>query len=263
MDNFETRESIQTWKIFAKKVRSKGCNLLSSLNQYSNPVFVAGCQRSGTTAVANIISASDGMIDYLTERDSELDAALLLSGNAAYSENGRFCFQTTYLNECVTEYFKYIGEYKIIWLVRNPHSVIYSMLNNWGSFAFKELFDKCGSSLLTSEEIRKYKKFGQFVIPKLKRGCLSYNVKTSQALMLKKKLPAKDLLVVDYDDLISNAETKLELIYNFIELPFNKRYLSGIKGASVNKFQKLSSKKIDYISDSCMSTYEQVKSLAI
>ena len=90
-------EQIETWKHFAKKVRSRGCNLLSNLSQYSDTIFVAGCQRSGTTAVANIITASDGMINYWTGKDSELDAALLLSGHSSYKKNGRYCFQTTYL----------------------------------------------------------------------------------------------------------------------------------------------------------------------
>ena len=38
---------------------------------------------------------------------------------------GRFCFQTTYLNNHVFEYFEH-DHYQLIWVLRNPFSVVVS-----------------------------------------------------------------------------------------------------------------------------------------
>ena len=258
-----SKYKIKSWKQFAKHVRSHDCNLLLKLKEFPDSVLVAGCQRSGTTAIANIITTSEGMTNYWFGKDSELDAALLLSGYALHAGDGRFCFQTTYLNECVEDYFNHVGHYKLIWIVRNPHSVVCSMLYNWGNFAFNELFDSCGSKLLQDKDNRRYKKFGKFVIPKIKRGCLSYNAKTTQILMLRERIPKDDLLIVDYDNLVENSQAKLEIIYNFIDLPFKNDYSDKLKSTSINKYQKFSAKQIKYISDLCLETYKQVQSLAI
>ncbi len=257
------KTQIKSWRQFAKKVRSEGCNLLTNIERYPNSILVAGCQRSGTTAVANIITTSDGMQNYWVGKDSELDAALLLSGQVTNEAVGRYCFQTTYLNECVAEYLKYTTNYKLIWLVRNPYSVVYSMLYNWGTFAFNELFEFCGSKQLSEKEMKKYKRFGQIIIPRIKRACLSYNVKTSQALMLKDELDSSSFMVIDYDDLVVNSRLKLKSIYQFIDLAFNESYLEKIRSENINKFQKFSSKDKDYIEEACIDTYMRVKSLAI
>jgi len=254
---------INSWKRFAKQVRPRGCDLLSNLPDYTDSVLVAGCQRSGTTAIANIITASDGMVNYWTERDSELEAALLLAGETLNDSAGRYCFQTTYLNECISEYQSYVGQYKLIWVVRNPHSVVYSMMYNWGNFAFNELFDACGFLDLDEYKQKKYKKFGRFGFSKLHKACHSYNVKTSQILTLKDKLPEGDVLIVEYDDLVNNANEKLKYIYGFIDLPYNKNYSAKLRTASLNKFKNFSAADKKFIQNECAETYAQVKALAV
>ena len=121
---------IQSWKRFHKEVRLKGCHLLRMLGKFKNPVLVAGCQRSGTTILSRVITQSDGMVNYPSRPDDELDAALILSGVEEHESRGRYCFQTTYLNECYTEYFRDEYDYKLIWVLRNPFSVVYSMKYN-------------------------------------------------------------------------------------------------------------------------------------
>ena len=91
---------------------------------FGGAILVTGCQRSGTTILSRIITRSDGMVDYWFGRDDELDAALILSGHVWHSPVGRYCFQTTYLNECYEEYFQCDLNQKIIWMIRSPYSVI-------------------------------------------------------------------------------------------------------------------------------------------
>ena len=75
---------------------------------------MSGCQRSGGTMLAGILSKSDGIVDFAWSKDDELDAALILSGYEDHVAQGRYCFQTTFLNECYQEYFEHTPDFKLI-----------------------------------------------------------------------------------------------------------------------------------------------------
>ncbi len=252
-----------SWKRFAREVRSGGCQLLKELNKFDNSVLVAGCQRSGTTALSRLITTSDGMVNYWFGKDDELDAALILSGVVDHKPRGRYCFQTTYLNECFTEYFNHVHDFKLIWMVRNPFSVIYSMLYNWGRFAFNELFDACGAPLLGGKELRRYERFGQIVVSRLRRACLSYNGKISQIFQLKDKLSDSSIVVVEYDELVEQSNYILPQLYEFIGLDYKSDYGNMLHGGSVNKANHLSQKERRIIQYSCIPVYERAKALSM
>ncbi len=254
---------IKSWKLFAREVRSGGCELLKELHKFDNSVLVAGCQRSGTTALSRLITSSDGMINYWFGKDDELDAALILSGQVDHKPHGRYCFQTTYLNECYTEYFDHVQDYKLIWIIRNPFSVVYSMLNNWGRFAFNELFDACGAALLTGKELRRYERFGQLAVSRVRRACLSYNGKVSQIFQLQDKLPGSAFIVVEYDELVEHRTYILPQIYDFIGLEYKSEYDKKLHGDSVNKAKRLSQKERQIIQNCCIPVYEQAKALSL
>ncbi len=122
--NTEKSTPIDTWQEFAKKVRSQGCNLLGSIENFPGSIVVTGCQRSGTTAIARIIKSSSEICNVQLCKDDELSDALLLSGQAKINSNGRCCFQTTFLNECLAEYKKLTDEHRLVWVIRNPYSVV-------------------------------------------------------------------------------------------------------------------------------------------
>jgi hypothetical protein len=46
-------------------------------------------------------------------------------------------------------------------VVRNPFSVIYSLVNHWKRFAFNELFQAVGAQSLSAAERQRYERFGQ------------------------------------------------------------------------------------------------------
>ena len=254
---------IESWRRFAREVRSGGCNLLKELHKFDNSVLVAGCQRSGTTALSRLISSSDGMINYWFGKDDELDAALILSGQIEHEPQGRYCFQTTYLNECFTEYFDHLPGNKLIWIIRNPFSVVYSMLNNWGRFAFNELFDACGVTLLTGKELKRYERFGQLAVSRLLRACMSYNGKVSQIFQLQDKLSSDAIIVVEYDELVEHCPYILPQIYDFIGLEYKSEYSKKLHVGSVNKAKRLSQKERSIIQNYCMPVYDKAKLLAL
>lgn len=252
---------IKTWRRFAKEVRSEGCNLLTRLDDFPNSVLVTGCQRSGTTAIARTITQSDGMVNYWFGRDDELDAALVLSGRVQHSSEGRHCFQTTYLNECYPEYFNHSNYYRVIWVLRNPFSVVHSFLHNWGRFAFNELFRDCGSNLLEGENRKRYDLYGRWGLTRLTRACLSFNGKVSQLFELRQRLGNNQLMVIEYDSLVKEKANVLPQVYSFIDLPYRGEYADSIHSRSVSKALQLSRKEQQVIERICMPIYKTALSL--
>ena len=55
---------IRSWAAFHAIVKQRDRPLLKTLDDYSDPILVAGCQRSGTTALARLLKRADGMIDH-------------------------------------------------------------------------------------------------------------------------------------------------------------------------------------------------------
>lgn len=256
---------IGTWQRFSSRVRPRGA-LLEALPGYQAPLLVAGCQRSGGTMLASVISRHPDVGAFAWSKDAELDAALLLSGVVAPPPGAtakRLCFQTTYLNEGYPEYFRQAGCYSLIWLVRNPQSVVYSMLYNWSRFALNELFIGCGSRHLGSRELARYLRYGPRASRPIVRACLSYLEKARQAQELAQRLPADSVLFLDYDELVKASAPALEAICRFAGLSTTSADLgSGIRVDSLTKASRLAQREADLVEELCGAAYRDVKCLA-
>jgi len=249
---------VGSWAQFDRKVRFSGRKLLGELDRFRDCILVAGCQRSGTTALSRLLTASAGMVKFQFGRDDELDAAQILSGWVPYPSEGRFCFQTTYLNGSYPEYYEH-RSYRLIWVLRNPYSVIYSMLRNWKRGALNRLFRHCGSGLLTDSERRTYELFGTLGIARLRKACLSYNAKTVQTEILSRELGRDRIMIIDYDDLVRSKEIHLPKIYDFVGLKYSDDLLSRLHAKSLSKANKFSSKEADIIDSVCTPFYQQAR----
>ncbi len=247
--------TIKNWKQFARQIRRQRAPLLSTLDEFENVILVAGCQRSGTTMLTRVLTRSEGIIDCSFGHDDELDAALILSGRAARPVNGRCCFQTTYLNECYEEYYQHPGKFRLIWVLRNPFSTIYSLVHHWKRFALNELFEGCGVKEMNESESARYRRLGRLSISPLLRACLSYNAKVSQVFELRKHLNSDVLAIVDYDNLVKNKEKVLPEIYDFVGLEYSGRYGDAISTKSLNKSSRLSTHEQSVINERCLPVY--------
>lgn len=248
---------IQTWEAFTSNVRTKGCNLLKNLDEFSNAVLVTGCQRSGTTMLARILTKSEGMVNYWFGPDDELDAALILAGYVAPPGPGRYCFQTTYLDECYREYYDHSGDYKIIWLIRNPYSVVYSLLYNWPSSALDGTFEKSAASQLKGLDAMLYRWLGLRSINRTRRACELYKTKTRQLFELFEAFGSEKILIVDYDELVLKKTEILPSVYQYIDLDYNNRYCEQIHSQSVDKKSKLSYREIKQIKSIAEPIYQK------
>lgn len=254
-----------SWQRFHRDVRARQYRLLGRLDRFPDAVLISGCQRSGTTILSRVIRESTGMTNYRRRDDDELDAALILSGlepPPAHPAGARFCFQTTYLNEGYREYFGDEHDFRLIWVLRNPYSVVHSMQYNWDRFAFEELFRGCGYPLLEDGEKRRYDAIGRVAVPKTRRACLSFVGKQLQAEALAEGLGPDRMMIVDYDDVVRHKQRMLERIYEFIDLPYASAYADCIHERSVEKARLLTPQEKRTIGELCGAVYERVKALA-
>lgn len=146
--------NFRTWQRFHHGPRQEPGPLTKTLASYPDAVLVAGCQRSGTTMLTRVIARSRAFRGLALTHDDELDAAITLAGYLELPRDKRYCFQTTYLNERYPEYRAMGAGQKLIWVLRNPASVVYSMVYNWKRFALNELYEATREAALKRADHR-------------------------------------------------------------------------------------------------------------
>ena len=255
-----SKTNIDTWKKFAIRVRAEQEKLLVKLDDFDSPVLVTGCQRSGGTMLARVITGSDCMTGYRITDDDELDAALILSSAVDYEPAGRHCFQTTYLNERYKEYIDHPSA-KIIWSLRNPYSVVYSMAYNWKDFALNELFVNCGLPYMNARDRVSFQRYFVYGVPRIRRAAYAFCGKVSQLFYLSENIPSDTLAVVEYDNLVRNKTTVLPQIYSHIDADYREEYAVPISERSLNKQDKLKQEQKETIESIAMPVYEEAMRL--
>lgn len=258
--NTDIKPRIKTWQEFRSLTEDRPSKLLERLHLFPNSILVTGCQRSGTTMLSEILLGSEGLVDFRVGEDSELDGALILSGLSDYAPTGRYCFQTTYLNECYTEYFDH-SNFKMVWLLRNPASVVYSMLSNWQADALNRLFVGCGVPALSGFDRLLCQWRGPDSLSPLRRACWAYRGKTAQLSQLRRTLGSSNLAVLDYDELVGRKAELLPRLYSFLDVNYSPDYLKQIRSSSLTKKSQLTAAQLSVIERMCGPVYLQASAL--
>jgi len=250
---------VHSWSDFNQVVKQSDRPLLARLDDYEDSVLVAGCQRSGTTAVARMLKRADGIADYGFGHDDELDGALLLAGYVGRLADGRHCFQTTYVDDRFSEYFEHAG-FRLIWMLREPRSVVYSMLHNWKRGALNHLHDACGAAATSGIE-RPRSMLGQWIGPsRLDKACASYIARTEQTFALRARL-GSCMAVVDYGDLVSHKDVLLPQVCEFAQIPYDRELTRRLHGKSVHKGDRLAEWEAEYVDKACSAVYRRAREL--
>jgi Sulfotransferase domain len=250
-----------TWQRFHRGVRKAGLPFLKTLPRYRNCVLVAGCQRSGTTMLTRLIATSAGFSRLAMTPDDELDAALTLAGLIDLPTDRRYCFQTTYLNERFPEYRVLEPQQRLIWVLRNPYSVVYSMLHNWQRFGLDELYEGCAIEPDSSPRLRRTRFLWPLGPSTLEKACLAYRAKVAQVLKIRTFLAPGQVFLVDYDALISEPQAWLPGIFEFAQTPYQQMYETLIRKDSMRKADRLSSGERQLIRRWALPVYEDCVAL--
>lgn len=250
---------IDSWRKFRRIVRASGQPLLGALPQFPGAILVTGCQRSGTTVVSRIIRSTDGISQFAFTKDDELDAALILSGRIKGLAPGRYCFQTTYMYDSYCEYTDRLSDQKIVWVLRNPLSVVFSMLNNWADSALNELFMGCGVRHLPEPYRYRLQLFGIRGVPRLHRACFAYRGKLDELSLLMGALPGNALTVIDYDELVAEPHSILGQVYQRLGLTYLERYGQQLNPASRDKAKQLAAGARRLIEETCLPGYRRAR----
>jgi hypothetical protein len=249
-----------SWARFHSGPRQWSKPLLAAAHRYERSIYVAGCQRSGTTMLTRIVAGADGFRPLALTRDDELDAALALCGLIRLPAGTRYAFQTTYLNERYREYADAPADARLIWMIRNPYSVVFSMLHHWRRAALDRLHS--GLSTLSPAPAKKSGVLG--VLPgtaRIAKACNAYALKTGQVREIRSWLPASRLMVVDYDDLIRDPSTWFRAIFEFAETPFRDSSLEAIRSDRRHLGDRLSGRARALVEELALPVYEECRSL--
>jgi hypothetical protein len=209
--------------------------------------------------LTRIIASSSGFWRLALTQDDELDAALALCGQVDLPLQARYCFQTTYLNERYSEYATLRPAQRLIWVLRDPHSVVHSMVYNWKRFALAELYAACGAP----DSPRPYQPWRPWRRgpSRLEMACHAYRGKTRQILEIARRVPAAQLFVVDYDQLVQSPHEWLPRIFDFIHEPYREAYAQGVRSSSLKKAQDLTPAERHRIDEVALPAYDECSAL--
>jgi len=261
MNRMHTSGPVRNWAGFDRHFRKDEIKLLVDLPRFDDAVLVAGCQRSGTTVVTRILREALAMPDSTFTRDDELDAALILSGAVPFDAASRCCFQTTYLNDHVDEYFEH-DDYRLVWIIRNPEAVVRSMLFHWRRGALNRLFRACGRHALDTAGTKRFERFGTLGFRRAEKACLSYNVKTAQIHGIAARLGPERLYILDYDNLINRSEILLPDVFSFLSIPYDERLRSRLRRTKKPGGRQLRESLREQIQTLCGDEYWRAQRLA-
>jgi hypothetical protein len=205
--------------------------------------------------LTRLIAAAPGFTRLELTADDELDAALALAGLIDLPLQSRYCFQTTYLNERYEDYRTLNSGQRLIWVLRNPYSVVYSMLNNWQRFGLNELYEGCGMPDAADARLRRTGLIWPLGPSRLEKACLAYRGKVAQIRAIRDMLSAEQLLTVDYDVLVKAPEYWLPRIFEFAGAPYDAGYAQRIRSAPANKARRLSVRARRLIDQLALPTY--------
>ena len=247
-----------SWADFHDVVKQPNQPLLARLDDYDDSVLVAGTHRSGTSALSYLLKRADGIADHCFGADDELDGALLLAGYVARLADGRHCFQTTYLNDRYTEYFEH-DNFRLIWMLREPRSIVHSLLQSWKRSGPNRSFDARDAKVL-DPKARRTHVGSQGGCSRLDRACASYVAKTEQTFALRERLGAR-MAIVDYDDLVAHRDVLLPQLCEFAEIPYDRDLTRQLHGKRARNGVRLAPWEARHVDDLCDEVYRKARSL--
>lgn len=251
-----SRKILTSYKL--NLVKTRFCQLLSP-SDHTKVIFVFGCQRSGTTMIGEIIGFSptvtaygegdlpyfvqDGEPDYLRLVDWQKVKELLAKEKSQFT-----LLKPLYDSQVATDLLDFVAGSKAIWIYRHYLDTVDSHIKNYrnnhdGIIYTKELFNRKDiiwkNENLPGETVEILDKFNDreinsatgYALFWLARNALFFHVKDNP-----------DVLLVNYESIITEPAAQFSQIFNFLGVPFKKKYTGIIHSRAFKK-------KINFVID--------------
>ena len=214
------------------------------------PVFIIGCQRSGTTMLDGIFRHSDQITAY-GERFAALGDGWRLRpvGNIYYliSRSKTPIIEFKPLNDaqnidCILKAYR---RAKVIWVYRNFLDVANSMVEKWGDLQIKQLqqiaIDKYSNRGVAALGERLSSKNRELAKKLSTQNPSAYDAAAyiwliRNSLYFERQLDSNpNVMLCQYEDMVKEPEHCIQRIFNFIGAEFSKNYVADVRTSSIGK----------------------------
>lgn len=247
------------WMYFNEWLAPRQKVLLTGLSIYTDPILVTGCQRSGTTIVTRLVRECDDVAAFPDCKDDELFGARVLAGLASYpAEHKRVCFQSTYLNDRYSEYFRQQKPFSLVWLLRNPYDVVGSMVYNWKRYPLYDLFRKCGLEAARSFKAVPRSTSRAGALSAVEKASFSYVGKLRQlddVIKNQSKNTMCKLIIAEYEAIAGDPVNAVRDLFSFLSLEFEDRVVSKFSGSKLAGGGRLSASEMQTVQTICEQPY--------
>ncbi len=216
------------------------------------PVFVLGCQRSGTTMILKTLQYSPECCVYHEGNSLAYNSSYRIRHDIKIkhliekSDKKIIVFKPLNDTQHADRFFNLHTKVKVIWIYRNYHDVANSAVKKWGHIhknimnsISKEDFKKHPghvtlSERMESETLEQVKMVFKENISYEDGAALLWYVRNKIYFDLSLDKDHR-VLLVKYEDLVVNPIQHFKTIFGFISCPFNKEYINDIHDSSVEK----------------------------
>jgi hypothetical protein len=234
-------------------------------------VFVFGSQRSGTRLPMDVLDLAPPIMTY-KEGNSRAFNRTLLKGNAtiaALLRASRFpivAFKPICDSHRAAELLDYFPHSKAIWIFRYYKDAVNSSVRKWkhGRNNLKHIAAENIAAAgwraggLTPEKIALVRRLYSEEMSSHAAYALMWYLRNN--LIIDLKLHERgDLLLVKYENLVQEPQKHFPRIFNFIECPFEEKYVKGVYNSSVGKekFPEIPAE----IAELCENLYQRLEEI--
>ncbi len=219
--------------------------LMNTNKDNQERIFVGGMQRSGTNMLMDILEKNYAT-DVFHERDSrafdnyQMREEAVIQTLCQQSKSPKFIIKSLCELQDLDSLMRNFQPAKTIWIVRDYHDVVASMLKSFGNMEkqvlriLKENSDEWlgrGMTDRTREELMK------LVEPSMGDASASaVQWYFRNKLFFDQKFATNDqVLLISYEGLVSQPETQVKKICNFIGIEYHARMIKGVFSSSINR----------------------------
>lgn len=214
----------------------------------SSPIFIVGCQRSGTSMLMSVLDRQIDTWVYSDDHKKAFEKYRLkpLKTRLKLLENARarwVIFKPLCDSQNIDNLLSENSEAKAIWIYRRFQDVSNSAIRNWG-----------GAQKHMIHNLARNEKWDHWMVEKLReehRALVKslYSEKMSDhtaaglkwylrnAIFFDNELHKRQdrIILVKYEDLVNSPRTQFENVFTFLKIPFSKSYISEIHNTSIGK----------------------------